>query len=237
MFNLLSSLKKSDLYNSSFSFFSQGFFQICNVFIIVKLIRNQVPEIRFLQLIPGYYLILLFLFILLFFLFTNFFTFFPSLLDNQKTLGSKILNKNFYFINNKFLYFFFIFSFFASTNYILPNSLDAFYAYSEKTLENFWSFNDLLKIEFFLLLSLNLISQLPLFSYYFISNEIKIFKFLKYFKFSIFFILLLSGFLTPTVDLYSQILFIIFSMLIYGISIHFLIKRIFIKYLSLTFLN
>ncbi len=237
MFNLLQSIKISDFYISFFPFFFQFFCQSFNVFFCLNIIRKQVPEIKLLQLIPGYYFILLFLFIISLFIFSSLFIFYPSFLDKQKFLGSKTINKNIYFLTNKFFYFFAFFSFFVAVNYISPSNLDAFYIYSEKTLENFWSFDDLIKLESVLIGTLLIISQLPLLSFYALTNEVQIFGLPKYFKLLLFLILLLSGFLTPTVDISSQLIFSLFTIFLYIISLHFLIKRTSIKYLSLSFLN
>jgi len=237
MFNLPRSIEQLDSSSSFFPLFFQFFLQSFGVFISLNIIRNQVPEIKLLQLIPGYYFFFLFILIISFFFISTFFSFYPSFLDSQKTLGSKIMNKNVYFVTNKFFYFFSIFTLFLSSNFIIPSNFDAFYTYSEKTLENFWSFNDLINLNFILMLSLILISQLPLIAFYFLINRSKIFNLSKYNKILFFLILLLAGFLTPTIDISSQLIFSGFTILIYLISIHFLIKRISIKYSSFTFLN
>lgn len=237
MFNLSQSLKEIDSSNSFFPWFLQFFLQSFGVFVSLNIIRNQVPEIKLLQLIPGYYFFLLFIFIIIFFFISTFFSFYPSFLDSQKILGSKTISKNIYFITNKFFYFFSIFTLFFSSNFIIPSNFDAFYIYSEKTLENFWSFSDLINLYFILIFTLILISQLPLIAFYSLNNERKILNLPRYFKVFLFFILVVAGFLTPTVDISSQLIFSSFTILIYLISIHFLIKRISIKYLSFTFLN
>lgn len=237
MFNLSPSLEKIDFSNSFFPWFFQFLLQSFGVFISLNIIRNQVPEIKLLQLIPGYYFFLLFIFIIAFFFISAFFSFYPSFLDGQKILGSKTLSKNVYFITNKFIYFFSIFTLFLSSNFIIPSNFDAFYIYSEKTLENFWSFSDLINLDFILIFTLILISQLPLIAFYSLNNEKKIINLPKYFKLFLLIILLVSGFLTPTVDISSQLIFSSFTILVYLISIHFLIKKVSIKYLSFTFLN
>jgi Sec-independent protein secretion pathway component TatC len=237
MFNINKSLISSNFYLKYFPLFSQFLFQAVTIFTILEFIRLQLPEIKLLQLIPGYYFFILVIFIISFFSIISIIVYFPSLFDSEKGLGSKNITKIQYFVVNKFLYFLVFASLFISINFILPGQFDNFYSYTEKTLENIWSFQELINLEVTLLILLFLVTQLPILVFYLLNINLKIISLPKSFKFFSFFVLLLSGFLTPTVDATSQIIFSLFTLILYLISIHFLIKRFNIKYLSLSNLD
>ncbi len=237
MFNLEKSLKISSFYNQNFAFFSSFFFQLIVIFIALELNRQEVPEIKFLQLNPSYYFFLIFFCIILFFGFNFFFTFFPAFLDSKKFLGTKIIKKSQYFIFSKFFYFLAFIFFFICLNCLIPSQFDNFYNYTEKTFENFWSFEEFFNLQNILFSILEIISESPILIFYLLSNNILVKKLLKSSKFLFFLIFLLSGIITPSVDVISQLFFAFFTIFFYFLSIHFLLKSISIKYLSLSNLS
>ncbi len=234
MFNIAKSLEISTFYNQNFSIFSKLIFQLILAFIALEFIRQELAEIKFLQLIPGYYFLLIFFFIIIYFLINSFFTFFPSFLDSKTFLATKSIKKSHYFLFSKFFYFAAFIVLFTSLNSLIPGQFDTFYNYSENTFENFWSFEEFLNFQCILLLILLIISQLAILIFYLLNNHIKSLKLLESFKFSLFAILFLSGVITPSVDLISQIIFSFFAIFFYLFTIHFLLKRISIKYLTLS---
>lgn len=237
MFNIKKSIDKSTFYLKYFPFFYLFFLQSILAISLLEIFRQQLPEIKLIQLIPGSYFFFLFFFIAVSFLLICGFIFFPSIFDGQKNLGTKNIIKNKYSIYNKFLYFFSFLTLIIGINFILPGQFDNFYSYTEKNFENIWSFEELINLEGILLFILVIISQFPLGIISIFDNEIKIFKLPEFFKIFLFFIFFLSGLLTPTVDATSQIIFSFFTIFFYLISIHFLIKRIQIKYLDLSNLD
>ncbi len=237
MFNIGKSLQVSNSYSKNFPFFSSLIFQFILTFIAFEFIRQELPEIKFLQLIPGYYFLFIFFLIILFFLFNSFFIIFPSYLDSKNFLGTKSLIKSQYFIFTKFFYISAFIVFFFSLNSLIPSQFDTFYSYTEKNFENFWSFEEFFNLQTILLSLLLILSQLPILIFYFLNNHIKILQILQSFKLFLFVILFLSGVITPTVDLISQLLFSLFAIFFYLFSIHFLLKRISIKYLTLSTLE
>lgn len=237
MFNIEKSLKNSNFYFQNFPIFSEFIFQLVGVFVILEFLRQELPEIKLLQLIPGYYFFLLFILIVSFFLFNTFFSLWPSFLDSKKFLGTKTILKSQYSILGKFFYFFAFVIFFTTLNSLIPGQFDSFYNYTEKSFENLWSFEDFLNLQSLLVFVLLIISQSPILTFYLINNNIKIFKLSNSLKFFLFFILLISGVLTPTADVISQLIFSFFAVFFYLISLHFLSKRIYIKYLSLSNLD
>ncbi len=234
MFNVGKSLEISTFYSKNFPYFSTLVFQLILTFIAFNLIRQELPEILFIQLIPGYYFLFIFFLIVLFFIFNSFLSFFPSFIDAKNFLGTKSINKSQYFILLKFLYFSAFIVFFFSLNSLIPSQFDTFYTYTEKTFENFWSFEEFFNLQGILLSILLIISQLPILIIYFVNNHIKILKILESFKFFFFITLLISGIITPTVDLISQLIFSFFAIFFYLFSLHFLVKGIYIKYLTLS---
>ena len=61
MLNLDETLQVSSAYNTQRDLIFKSVFYSLAVFVILDIVREQLPEINLLQLIPGYYLLLLFL--------------------------------------------------------------------------------------------------------------------------------------------------------------------------------
>jgi hypothetical protein len=210
--------------------FLKGIIYSVGIIILIDLLRKQVPEISLLQLVPGFYLFLLFTAFLLILFFSNFIVQYPLKLETKKKGGGKALLKIIISSLLKTAYVFFIITFFIGLNSIIPLSLDSFNSYGEKTIENIWSFNEVLNIEIILLLILFFISQLPLVILTILNNEKEKKKLLKFWKIISFLIFILSGLLTPTIDGYTQLGFAIFAFSFYSVIIIFLGKRINTKY-------
>lgn len=212
-----------DLYLKSF-LYSIG------IIIIINIIRQQVPEINLLQLVPGFYLFLLFLSFLLIVFLSDFLVRFPIELENQKSFGTKTVTKiNLAILSNiGFLFIFLIL--FAAFNSVVPLSLDSFNSYGEKTLENIWSFNEVISLEIILLLILLLLSQFPTIFIGILNTESDNIILPTFWRPISFLIFLFAGFLTPTIDGYTQLGFAIFAISLYLVIISFLQKRINLKF-------
>jgi len=212
-----------DLYLKSF-LYSIG------IIIIINIIRQQVPEINLLQLVPGFYLLLLFLSFLLIVFLSDFLVRFPIELENQKSFGTKTVTKiNLAILSNiGFLFIFLIL--FAAFNSVVPLSLDSFNSYGEKTLENIWSFNEVISLEIILLLILLLLSQFPTIFIGILNTESDNIILPTFWRPISFLIFLFAGFLTPTIDGYTQLGFAIFAISLYLVIISFLQKRINLKF-------
>jgi len=230
MLNLDEPLLINNCYINQRDLFIKSISYSIGVITFINLLRSQVAEINLLQLIPGFYLILLFFsFILLIFL-SDFFVRIPIELDNNKSLGTKTLAKlNFNILIKLSLLLFFV-AILITINNIIPVSLDSFDTYGEKTLENIWSFDEVINLEFNLILIIILLSQIPIFTLSGFSNE-KIVNFLpEFWKILSFIIFLAAGFLTPTIDGYTQLSFSVSAILLYLLIINLIQKRINIKF-------
>ena len=200
------------------------------VTIFIDIVRSQVAEVNLLQLVPGFYLILLFFsFILL--LSLSFFIFqIPLESDNRKELGTKTVNKVEFFILIKLSLFFLYTAFIIVLTTVIPLSLDSFNSYGEKTLENIWSFDEVINLEFILLTILIFLSQFPLLFTNGLSTEKDINFLPEFWKYLSLIIFLMSGFLTPTIDGYTQLSFAISAMSLYLITINLIGKRVNVKF-------
>ena len=200
------------------------------VTIFIDIVRSQVAEVNLLQLVPGFYLILLFFsFILL--LSLSFFIFqIPLESDNRKELGTKTVNKVEFFILIKLSLFFLYTAFIIVLTTVIPLSLDSFNSYGEKTLENIWSFDEVINLEFILLTILIFLSQFPLLFTNGLSTEKDINFLPEFWKYLSLIIFLMSGFLTPTIDGYTQLSFAISAISLYLITINLIGKRVNVKF-------
>ena len=85
----------------------------------------------------------------------------PFINDSTRSLGTKTKNKLETTLLLKFSYFLFFCCLLIIFNTVIPLSLDSFNTYGEKTLENLWSFDEVLTLEITLFIILIMLSQIP----------------------------------------------------------------------------
>lgn len=230
MLNLDETIRLKTEYSDQKDLYLKGIAYSTSVISFIECLRSQVPEINLLQLIPGYYLLLLFFsFILLIFL-SNLFVTLPLELEIQKSLGTKTRTRLTIFILSKVSFLLFLITLIISLNTIIPISLDSFNSYGEKTLENIWSFEEVINLESILLSILLILSQVPISILSIFNTERDNILLLRLWKPLIFITFIISGFLTPTIDGYTQLTFSTSSFSLYLIILNFLQKRSFIKF-------
>lgn len=217
--------------NTNFSYWIQrdlyirGFYYSFCLVLLVEMLRGQVPEIDLLQLIPGFYLILLFSSFVILISFSDSLSRFPLQLDNAKVFGTKTITR----IRNNFViklsYYFLLSVFFVSITTIVPISFESFNSYGERTLENVWSFDELINIEIILLIILITLSQLPIISFSAYTTEEFSRRATRYWKKIIFFLILFAALVTPTVDASTQLTVCAAGLYLYVAQLGFLTKR------------
>lgn len=237
MLNLDDTLKASLPYNVQRDFYLKAILYSLGVVIFIDIARSQVAEINLLQLVPGFYLVLLFVFLVLLVVLSNFFSRFAAELDNKKEFGAKTLNKIEISILLKICFFLGTVAIYIGLMNIAPLSLDSFNSYGEKTLENLWSFDELLGLEGILLFLLIILLQLPLIGISSINTEKQLSFLPEFWKIITFVSFLISGFLTPTIDGYTQLSFAALSISIYLFIIVLIQKRITLKFVGITTLS
>jgi hypothetical protein len=235
MLNLEENFAFQDSYNTQkdLIFLSIGY--STGAGILLDFLRSQVPEVNLLQLVPGLYLFFFFLSFLFLCLFSTFFLGIPLQLERKTNSGTKTLEKVNDFVSFQFSLLFLFFIEIFNLNIVIPISLDCFNTYGEKTLENIWSFTEVLNLEFFLLFPLSLLSQLPSVAQFFFLTEQDTKFFPNFWKTIAFSIVILSGFLTPTVDGYTQLSFSFSAFFLYLVFLAFLKRRANLKYQGTLF--
>jgi hypothetical protein len=196
----------------------------------LEFLRRQISEIDLLQLIPGFYFFILFLSLLFLISVSEIIFRLPLEIDKLTLSGTKVTEKMRFHILFKFSVILFSIILGISLCTIVPLSLDSFNFSGEKTLENTWSLDEVVILQLLLLVLLIIISQFPLF--FVISfNTQKMINFLsKIWKFLIFGITIIAGFLTPTLDGFTQISFASSTFSFYLLIVNFLQKRVFLKF-------
>lgn len=207
-------------------FFWQAFLSACGVIFFVEILRGQVSEVNLLQLVPGVYLFLLFISFL--FLFYLSFSFFHNVfkIDAYRVSGVKTGKRAEFKLQMKMGLFLFLSELILILNTVIPLSLECFNSYGEKTLENTWSLGDVVSLETFLLTVLLFLSQTPLYLLLDLNCEISTQELPIYWRRISFLIVLISGFVTPTIDGYTQISFAGSTLFLYLFSISVADKRI-----------
>jgi hypothetical protein len=195
----------------------------------MELLRAQVAEIDLLQLVPGFYLVLLFISLIVLTFFSTFFLKIPLDIDNKKAGGTKTTFRINSINNSKIFFFLFSMSILVSLTTTIPLSLDSFNSYGEKTLENLWSIDEVLNLETILFTTLLSISQFPVVLLAGLTSEIVINSLPEYWKIISFIIFAVSGLLTPTIDGYTQLSFAFSAFALFFLVISVLEKRLNLK--------
>jgi len=237
MLNLDETLITGKNYNVQRDFFLKIFLYSLAVIVFLDILRNQISEINLLQLVPGFYLILLFLSFLFLIFFSDFSFQISKEIDSRKELGTKTLNKFDFFIKLKLGSFFFSLSLFLLFTLVLPLSFDSFNSYGEKTLENIWSFDEVIALELTLLFLFSIFSQVPILVICFLGNEIDFLVLPEFWKILSFSVFVLAGFLTPTIDGYTQLSFSFSAISFYFLVLNLIEKRINLKLNSISLMN
>jgi len=200
-----------------------------SVFSFMELLRAQVAEIDLLQLVPGFYLVLLFISLIVLTFFSTFFLKIPLDIDNKKAGGTKTTFRINSINNSKISFFLFSMSILVALTTTIPLSLDSFNSYGEKTLENLWSIDEVLNLETILFTTLLSISQFPVVLLAGLTSEIVINSLPEYWKIISFIIFAVSGLLTPTIDGYTQLSFAFSAFALFFLIISILEKRLNLK--------
>ncbi len=230
-FQIIDSYEKQSISLSNVKVFFY-FFPLLKFLDILSL---QLPEINFLQLIPGFYFFFVLVFFSLFILTSFFLEKFLFTKDRNKNFGIKTYSKIFSILKNKKLLFLSILSFFFVTLNFFPLSLDSINSYGEKNLENFWSFSEVLNLEVFFIVSFFILCQIPIFFFRSIQSEQKKKIFPNEWKKAFFSSFVLAGIFTPTVDIKTQVIFAFSTIFLYFLFLYWINIKILIK--STTFLS
>jgi len=232
MLNLDETIELNNSYLIQRDLYTKGLLYSLGVIVFIDLVRGQVAEVNLLQLIPGFYLILLFIAFVFLLYFSDLLNRVPIESDSNKSSGTKTMEKLENGILRKLTFFLFYFSLGTTLNSVVPLSLDSFNSYGEKTLENIWSFDEVITLEIILLVILLTLSQSPVIILISVSNEKENNNLPEFWKSLSFIIFITSGLLTPTIDGYTQLSFAFSALSLYLIIINVFIKRIDIKFNS-----
>jgi hypothetical protein len=202
------------------------------IILFVEFLRAQTPEIDVLQLVPGYYLILVFLSsILLVSLSSSIFKL-PMELELKKDIGTKTSTKLELTLIVKFGYVLVSSLIMAMLVIILPISLDSFEDSGDHNLESLWAFQEILGLEVVLASIVLSLSQLPNLTIFSLTSE-KDIKLLPAFWQDFSFIsFVISGVITPTIDGYTQLSFAFSALSLYLVILTMATKRANQKFLG-----
>jgi hypothetical protein len=237
MLNLEENLELTNEYNTQRDLIIKSVCYSISIVIVLDLIRGQLPEVNLLQLIPGFYLFILFTFFFFALILSNFLIRISVNLETKKNYGTKTLGRINYSIT--FIFSLILFFFIGILNFqtVIPISLDSFNSYGEKTLENLWSLNEVIGLEITLFFLLSFISQIPIIINYYLKTEKDIVFLPNFWRLISLSIISISGFLTPTIDGYTQLSFAFSAFSLYLILILFLEKRSLIKFFGISLLG
>lgn len=230
MFNFIEIFEQQfKSYNIKIFFFKfiEIFFQTLLFF---KILRELSPEIKFFQYQFSFYyftiLCIWFIFISLNLFFQNISYFFD--LNNFYGFKSKFKQLNFFLI--KQLLFITILLLFYIGNLVFPILIDSFNFSIQKNLENFWVFDQILKIQISFLFFFLLFPEIFRLIFIKLTIEKQINSYPRFWKLFVITILLISAVFTPTLDNSIQIIFSSLFFLFYIFSLISIKKRSYIIY-------
>lgn len=229
MLNLEETLSIIPSYLVQRDLYVKAFVYAGGVLVFIDFLRGQISEVNILQLIPGFYFFLLLVSFLFLLLSSTILTRLPFEIDKQKSWGTKTTTKNEIFVLVKFSFFIFSTGMLIVLNTLIPISLDFFNSTGEKTLENTWSFGEVLGLEIFLLFVLAILFEIPVILIFGKYNEKTVKFFPQAWKPLSLIIFVLSGVITPTIDGYTQLSLAFAAFSLYLIVITILTKRLNIK--------
>lgn len=221
MLNLPETLLLYKQYLSEYAIFGKIVGYSIAVFPFLDFLRSQIAEITLLQLMPGLYLTIIFSYFVFLLFGSVFLTFLPTGNDKEKKRGTKTVFRLECKLEYKGIFTLLLIGLYFLMDCILPISFDSFNSYGVRTIESLWSIDEFIDTEWNLGVLLILLLQIPLIISSPIYSENLIIQLPKYSRDYIFLICILSGFLTPTVDIGTQLTFIIV-----GISIYILINTV-----------
>lgn len=178
-------------------------------------IRLQVAEVTLLQLVPGLYLSIVFGFSLVVLFISLYVVQFIKELDAEKKFGTKTRNRAIVLQIIKARSSIFMVGTYVLFFGIIPLSFESFTVISTGTVANLWAIDEFLGVETSLAFIIYIIVQFPFFVTgpdYSLSDIQLAPKFLRDYLFTV---TLLSGVCTPTVDVATQVNFIIIGISFY----------------------
>jgi hypothetical protein len=232
MFNLDYTFFQQDYYLRQKDFYTKGVGYGFGAFGFLDLLRGQVPEMNILQLIPGFYLVLIFIAFLVLFNLSNLLISLVLQVDIRKGGGLKTTNRMEVALLVKIGFLIFSLGIIVSFDALIPLSFDSLDAYGKTTLEDVWSLDELIGIETFLLFFLVILSQVPIVALIQYECEYdaiflpEVWKQLSVLSF------LFAGVITPSVDAFTQSSFAAGALTLYVLVIGAVQKRTRIKYLE-----
>jgi hypothetical protein len=229
MLNLDESFSVIDIYKKKNDIILSIIISFFPVLVLVQFLSSQISEINLLQLVPGFYLLLLLSLGSIFLFFLEFFFSVPFFIDKKIEFGTKTFSKFFYLKSLKIFFFLSFILFFLFLNSFIPLSLDSLIFYGESTLENFWSFDQVLSLESVFIIFVIFFSIFPIICGWYFTLEKEINFFLGIWKFLVFLSFLVAGFLTPTLDIFTQLSFSLSSLIFSFFLLNFIKKRFNIK--------
>lgn len=203
--------------------------------IILTILRELSPEIKFFQYqISFYYLAFLFYWgvITLLSIFTQNISY---IFDLNNYYGIKAKEKYFTFFLIKQLLFLVLVLIFFITNFIFPLLIESFNFSIQKNLENFWVFDQLLKIQLSFLVFFLLLPEGFRFFFFKLTNEKTVNLSLKFWKIFLIFSLIISAIFTPTLDNSIQIIFSSLFFFFYFCFLTYVKKRLLTNSLGFLF--
>jgi hypothetical protein len=237
MLNLDETLLFNNDYFEQKDYYLKTIFYSTAVILLIDILRSQVSEINLLQLVPGLYLLLLFLSLLFLVFFSTLLVRIPIELDNRKELGTKTINKFASVVLVKFAYFIFSIVFLLGLEFIIPLSFDSFNYYGEKTLENLWSLDEVISLEVILLFVLTNVCQVPIIGIFYFDTEDSINLLPQLWRPLVVASLIAAGIITPTVDGYTQLSFGSLFLFSFLFIVSVIQKRIYAKFPGFNSIN
>jgi hypothetical protein len=224
-------------YESQGDYFIKAICYTVSAIPFLDIVRSQLSEIELLQLVPGFYLLLVFLSFLILFFASAFLVGLPTTIDVKKDGGTKTTIKIQIRVTSRQSIAFLYSTLCVTFNNIIPLSLDSFDFYNEELSKEIWSFGQVVEIEGTLVSFLSFLSQFPVLIIGYLTTEKSLNRLPQVWRLIVLWSTFLSGILTPTVDGFTQFFFSISTTSLYLMIINIIEKRVNIKFIGFNSIN
>lgn len=232
MLNLPETIITKKTYSPQRDVFIRATIYTSGAIVLVKMLRAQVCEIDLLQLVPGFYLLLMFIgYIVMIFSSQSLYEL-PQAVDCYLAAGTKTEVRMSFAMISKFAIVLFSLVLCMSLANLIPLSLDMFETSSDQNLIDLWSFEEVLNVEWILLLIVLTVTQAPTFIIFYLTNETDSLILPGFWQKFSFLVFVGAGMITPTVDGYTQLYFAFTGIALYLTMLNMVEKRMTYKFLG-----
>lgn len=216
MFHTIKSIKNYKFYSYYVTYIHRIILCIIGSFPVIEWLRSYLIEINIFQLKPGLYLKLLINAFILLIIITSLALLVPIQDDAEVRIGARYFGRLATKLDFKITFILFQIAIYFSFSNIIPVSLEAIVQYSNtQFVEELWAYEELQEVQTVLVYAVIFVLQIPVIAIAKLYDEEGINFIPNNLKNVNFFVCIAAGMITPTIDIPTQINFILIGIFLY----------------------